>query len=291
MKFSVLLLAIIFVISCQSTNLESQSKPTEEFNKYWYNGDAEITSYRLVQARYGELREGEAVMIFVTEHFSKRSFTKSDVVKGNDVPVLKLNFTKNFETGIYPYSMMNSSFFPVSNGKHSLKVSSSSQEWCGHTYMELLNKGNFELNIHSYFQGEGLNKKSVKRAYIEDDLWSIIRLNPGQLPLGNLEMYPSFFYLRMIHKDAIPYKCTASIKTMGQSTIYTVAYPQLERSLSIEYEAKFPYKILRWEETYPDGKDRKILTTKGEMLKQIKSDYWTKNKSQFSYLRDTLELK
>ena len=36
----------------------------EEFNAYWYAGKAEITSYSLQQARYGELRDGHAVLIF-----------------------------------------------------------------------------------------------------------------------------------------------------------------------------------------------------------------------------------
>jgi hypothetical protein len=41
-----------------------------DFEKYWFNGEAELSSFQLTQARYGELREGKAVMIFVTEPFS-----------------------------------------------------------------------------------------------------------------------------------------------------------------------------------------------------------------------------
>jgi hypothetical protein len=38
---------------------QAQEKPlTEEFKKYWYAGEAEITSYTLKQARYGEMRTG-----------------------------------------------------------------------------------------------------------------------------------------------------------------------------------------------------------------------------------------
>jgi hypothetical protein len=29
----------------------------------WFNGEAELSSFQLTQARYGELREGKAVMI------------------------------------------------------------------------------------------------------------------------------------------------------------------------------------------------------------------------------------
>jgi hypothetical protein len=34
-----------------------------DFEKYWFNGEAELSSFQLTQARYGELREGKAVMI------------------------------------------------------------------------------------------------------------------------------------------------------------------------------------------------------------------------------------
>ena len=52
----------------------SKTKPiktplSEEFKEYWFAGKAEITSYKLEQARYGELRDGSAVLIYVTEPF------------------------------------------------------------------------------------------------------------------------------------------------------------------------------------------------------------------------------
>jgi len=42
---------------------------SKEFKEYWYAGNAEITSYKLDQARYGELREGTSVLVYVTEPF------------------------------------------------------------------------------------------------------------------------------------------------------------------------------------------------------------------------------
>ena len=54
-----------------------ESLPTPEafaeehgaFADYWHQGVAELTRYRLRQARYGEVYDGEAVLIFVTEPF------------------------------------------------------------------------------------------------------------------------------------------------------------------------------------------------------------------------------
>ena len=34
--------------------------PSQEFRDYWYAGEAEITRYKLEQARYGEIHQGDA---------------------------------------------------------------------------------------------------------------------------------------------------------------------------------------------------------------------------------------
>lgn len=115
------------------------NKKHHSFDKYWYDGKAEISSYKLKQGRYGEIHRGTASLIFVTEPFSPQRFVKPYQENKQSISVLKLNFVKKFNTGIYPYSMMTSTFLPI-DSTYSLKVSSSSQEWCGHTYMELKNK-------------------------------------------------------------------------------------------------------------------------------------------------------
>ena len=38
-------------------------------DEYWYQGKAEISRFELQQSRYGEVHQGDAVMIFVTEDF------------------------------------------------------------------------------------------------------------------------------------------------------------------------------------------------------------------------------
>jgi len=116
---------------------------SEEFKKYWYAGEAEITSYKLEQARYGEIREGSAVLIYVTEPFHNQKQVKADGNNQDNIPVLKLNSTKKYLTGIYPYSIMNSTFYPVNDDSHAIKVSFSSQEWCGHVYAQLNNRADF----------------------------------------------------------------------------------------------------------------------------------------------------
>jgi len=290
-----ILFTIILFVSCQENKTTAIDKLEENTSKktYWYNNEAEISSYALSQARYGEMHSGKAVLIFVTEPFSLKKNTKSDTPSKDDVSVLKLNFTKTFNTGIYPYSMMTSTFFPFENGKHSLKISSSSQEWCGHTYMELRGKEKFEVQFSSYFEGESINKVSLQKNYLEDDIWSMIRLTPDDLPIGNTKVIPSFFYLGLLHKELKAYECQLSISKVNDSiTKYVIMYPELERTLTINYEADFPHRIVSWQEAYNSGwgENQKRLTTSATIIETMKTDYWNKHSNKDADLRIKLGL-
>ena len=62
----------LFVVAgCQPSTSEYYNDEAEElssdFKAYWFDGTAEISSYKLIQSRYGDPREGEAVLIYVTE--------------------------------------------------------------------------------------------------------------------------------------------------------------------------------------------------------------------------------
>ena len=55
-------------------------------------------------------------------------------------------------TGIYPYSIMTSTFSPIINSKKAIKISFSAQEWCGNTFIQLNNREEFDVNFYSYFE-------------------------------------------------------------------------------------------------------------------------------------------
>lgn len=292
--FVVLLLFGMFTLpNCrQGFQLKPKYLLSEEQKMYWYENKAEINSYALIQARYGETRKGKAVMVFVTEPFSPRSFTKADFFKRSNIPVLKLNYTKNFETGIYPYSMMASTFFPVDGSSSSVKITASCQEWCGHTFVEMKNRGTLIFDVFSYFEGENQRNK-VRNAIPEDDIWSMIRLFPDKLPLGDVSMVPPMFYLRLMHKDTKAYNCKTTIKKENERTQYILYYPELDRKMTMVFENNFPYRILEWYEEYADGFGQKAqkLITSGKLLKSHKSAYWHQNGHQYVYLRDSLKVK
>src|SRR5205823_3547832 len=79
---------------------------------------------------------------------------------GDDaIEVLKVNFTKKFVTGIYPYSLMFSAFTPTDGGK-TLKTTMSGQEWCGHVFSQLNLRGeNYEAVGFSYLKARATRAK------------------------------------------------------------------------------------------------------------------------------------
>ncbi|MFD1096064.1 septum formation inhibitor Maf [Salegentibacter chungangensis] len=265
---------------------------SEEFKKYWFSGKAEITSYKLEQARYGEVREGTAVLVYVTEDFLPRIQVKANHQDEKNIPVLKLNSTKKFITGIYPYSIMESSFYPVHNNRHALKVSASVQEWCGQVYMQLNNREQFEIISHSYFEGEADKNFTAPQTNLENEIWNIIRIDPSSLPQGETEMIPSFEYLRLQHKPLKPYRVNLNLDTKDSLRIYTINYPDLDRKLKVYFSKDFPYTIEKWEETVKSGfgDNTETITTRTEKMKSLKTAYWKKNRNKDIYLRKKLGL-
>ncbi len=283
------------VQSTTSKNVEQQTlnprQLSQEFQEYWYSGEAEITSYTLLQERYGEIREGTAVTIFVSEDFLPNKQVKADNISEDNISVLKLNSTKNFTTGIYPYSILNSTFSSLEFQDHPEKVASSVQEWCGQMYMQLNLKQNFEIISHSYFENEADQNLSLTKTWLEDEVWNRIRINPEELPIGNMTMIPSFEYLQMRHKERKSYSVIANLKQEDSMSIYQLKYPDLEREMRIFFTTEFPHTIEKWEEIIKIPNDTLGLKTTAKRLKRIKSKYWEKNKNEHSNLRDSLGLK
>lgn len=278
---------------------KSAVNPDSLFGSYWYQGEAEITSYTLEQARYGEMREGKAVLVYVTEDFSKAKQVKLDnpYSAGEDrVNVLKLNMTKNFHTGIYPYSMMMSVFTPIYGDQHpnTLKVTTSSQEWCGHTFTQVnLHDEAYRIQLRSYFESEGDQSVDLDRTLLEDEIWTKIRLTPDELPTGPIRVIAGTFYQRLGHTALQVENAVARLETVGANEqAYTLTYPERNRTLTIRFTTAFPHEIMGWEETYRDGfgANAQMLTTRATRDQSIKSDYWTRNSNADAGLRTALNL-
>lgn len=278
--------------SSSETPGENTAELSPEFKSYWYAGEAELSSYKLQQARYGELREGHAVLVYVTEPFLRDKQVKADRKSDNTVSVLKLNATKKYLTGIYPYSIMTSTFHPVGNDGHALKISNSVQEWCGHVYSQLNNRDEFEIMAHSYFESEADQDLNLPKTWLENEFWTMLRIDPSSIPEGEHQVLPSLEYIRLAH---VPFEAvTAQItnKMDGENGTLTIEYPDLNRVLSIDYATGFPYQIQGWTDTFKSGfgAGAQELVSTAVLNKSIKSPYWTKNSNKDVILRDSLGL-
>jgi hypothetical protein len=281
-----------WMISCEKP--ERKNIDFEEWGKYWFQGNAEISSFDLTQYRYGEPRKGEAVLIFVTEEFSRKNHVKLDEPEkaGRDkISVLKLNQTRDFVTGIYPYHMMLSAFTPTKEKSMGLKFAASSQEWCGQTFTQLNKEGeeSYSGRLFSYFEKEGDQTFSVN-GMMEDDLWNLIRINPSEIPLGNVTMIPSLLFQRLSHSEFKAEPAFIQIKKISENqSQLELNYSSGIRTLKIIYEHQFPFQILEWEEIQTKSNGQKEITqAKRKAVKII--DYWKRNRLEDEFLRRELNL-
>ena len=245
---------------------------SQTFKNHWFDGFAEISSYELTQSRYGQQRIGKAVLIFVTEDFLAKEQVKANQKSKTTIPVLKSNRTKNFLTGIYPYSIMSSSFSSLRKKHPLIKTVASIQEWCGQSYLQLnAREKENTLISHSYFEGEADQNLTLPKTISEDELWNLIRFNPKNLPVGEFDLLPSLEIIRLNHIEPKAVKATASL----QAGTYTLYIPSLQRSLSIQFDPNFPYTIEGWEEKY-DHKGEQYTST-AKRIHTERRQYWQEN--------------
>lgn len=280
-----------------TTSMEFAEKK-RDFNSYWFSGLAELTRYDLKQQRYGEIRDGEAVNVFVTEPFLPDEQVKHEFGDRDDVQVLKLNHYRRFYTGVYPYTLMTSSFVPALTDQPMIKLTSTVQEWCGQVFTQLNRKdeGGWDTQSFSYFQAEGDRDFVLPEALLEDELMTQIRKNPAKLDEGPIEVVPAFHYLRLMHKEPRPYSATATLSepqktdfSDAELRVYTLEFADLDRTLNVYFRPEHPYMIEGWEEIYP-GLDRKEHKTVARRTKSIMLDYWSKNGTDDAVYRDALGL-
>lgn len=292
--FAILFLIATLSISCSKAP-QRENVNFEEWGKYWYQGKAEISSFDLQQYRYGEIREGEAVLIFVTEDFSRKKQVKLDNPQeaGDDkISVLKMNQTRDFVTGIYPYHMMLSAFTPTKEKSQGLKFTSSIQEWCGHSFTQLNLNGEegYSGKLFSYFEKGGDQTISLT-GIAEDDLWNLIRVSPNEIPVGGVTMFPSLLYQRFTHQELVAEEAFIRVQDLSNDRKQLeLTYSSGVRVLKIDFLKEFPYEIMAWEEmqTKSNG-EQEVTKAQRKAIKII--DYWTKNSVEDEFLRHELKLK
>lgn len=263
------------------------------FWKIWGDGQAELSGYDLTFPRYGHPRRGVAVTVFVAETFSNSLRVKAERGKHpatDQFPVMKLNLVKDFQTGIYDYNTMTSSFIGLApaNGRpagSAIKISFSSQEWCGQTYQQLLfDASSIRSTSHSYFDGEADQQNSLDYpadGFSEDEwlLWARGMAGPHLAPgeRRDFQLLRSLETVRLQHVPASWMHTTLSRSTASKRVSVPAGNFQVEKwtiavsdgiSRTAYVEAAPPHRIVRWE------------TSAGERANLLGSErmkYWQMN--------------
>ena len=277
-----------------------RSQAPEGFWDHWGDGQAELSGYELVQPRYGELRHGEAVLVYVTETFTHAQRVKSDGGHDDEYPVLKLNEVRDFPTGIYDYNAMTSSFVRL-DGQQALgvptKVSFSMQEWCGHVWDQLtVDKRRYERVGHSYFDGEG--DRNGRQSLPEDGVFAdsfpiVVRGLAGELvapgETRDVPWLPRFLDTRMQHRELA--WTTATLTRAGapesvdtplgaiDAWRWTVEADGVTTDWFVEDDA--PHRLVKW--TASTGEEARITGT-------YRTPYWQQNRDGDEQHRSKLGL-
>lgn len=256
----------------------------DDFWKRWGDGRAELASYDLTFPRYGELRRGTAVTVFVTETFANSVRVKSDSgrrPKSDEFPVMKLNLIQDFPTGIYDYNMMTSAFVALApvNGRpagSTTKVSFSSQEWCGDTYAQILfDAASARLVSHSYFDGEADETRvlPVPADALDGDALLLWARGFAAPPLDRGErrevrLVKSLRTSRLAHKPVEVGKATLSRQAAPARVTVPAGTFSVERrtveiaggpTWTISVETAEPHRIIQWETS--DGEQASLLAS------------------------------
>lgn len=269
-------------------------------NPKWYEGKAEISVYDLQQNRYNNTHQGEAVMIFVTEDFLSDKQVKNDnYTQKNSVPILKNNQIRRFTTGLYDYSIFTSVFTKsqISNDLTTMKITTSSQDWCGQSYVQLNDaSGYYRVRGFSYFENEGDRDNKIKKHITMDEIYNLIRIDHTQLPVGDFKIIPSTIYHRLRHQELKPY-AAKGIKipyegklTQESATKYIIKIPELSLEYEYTYLNSDLKNILQWKETYPSAFDGQLRSTIATLKHTEWSDYWSKNAKSDAAMREGFKL-
>lgn len=253
-----------------------------EFWDVWGDGFAEVSTYDLVIPRYGEMRNGESILIF--SHEAGPTKGKPDFRDA----VMKANWQKNFQTGVYDYSEMLSALLQLGgNGQQGAlrRLSFSRQEWNGHLFVQAL----FEPN-RIRVSGAGAAPGETELAQqlegkpggqSEDSLvfWARQMSGPFLKP-GESKAVPFLSGLRSA-RDAHTALAWTQINLTRGATLARIEVPAGEfeaetwaaqlangRSYVFQVEKEFPHRILRWQFTSGET---------GELVATERMKYWELN--------------
>ncbi|MBW8887764.1 MAG: hypothetical protein JF616_08405 [Fibrobacteres bacterium] len=282
--------------------------PSAGFLRYWKSGLAEIASYTVDVERYGEMRKGQAVLVYVYEEMDARTRIKAEsdrIPRELRVPVLKLNHVLKFNTGIYDYSILTSVFAGLSGpGVNRFlqprKVSFTSQEWCGNVFHQLIpGPRGLRSEIHSYFEAEGDSIATLayppggdSALYYEDEMPILVRELDGPVQANGtsrkIHLVPGLWERRKRHvplaiAEAVLAKSGPEPFLAQGETVPAMRWTLEAQGVTTTWhvEEASPHTLLGWENSRGE---------KGVLIASLRDTYWEHNHNANAGLRKRLGL-
>jgi hypothetical protein len=245
----------VFQQKPQSPQPEALATPDSLWHSYWQDGKVEVSQYDLQKTIEDSIYHGEATLGFVNEEL--RTDTHLKPMQADDasaVSVLTLNAYQKFGTS----SLMTSTFSPIDTElfRHPLKVSASVQNPSGQAYSQLdLHGRKYVHESKNYLEKNIQEDLEQPATWLEDEVWTRIRIKNSSLPLGEIKMIPSLSYsvvgiaspqATMAKADTNAYVGTDFVgKSLKQ---YQLSFKDQGRTVTIVFERAFPNTIIGWTE-------------------------------------------
>jgi hypothetical protein len=213
------------------------------FLNYWQKIPTEVNRYTLKEDSVVIGEGGLSYRLGYTQGVNERDSVKT----------LRVDFTGKIKRENNDYSTVTTTFLPLNSSirPHALKILNNIQDVQGSstTLLSQVPKA-FQIVNNT----DKLHKEyELERQSLEDEVWAKIRMNPDDLPLGEVEMIPSFAYWQSVGKLPSIQEAKTQINAYSGTEFkgkklkeYKIEYPELKRNLAIIFEGDFPYQIVGW---------------------------------------------
>lgn len=244
-------------------------KPGFGLAALWNDGNAEVSRYDARDVRYGIARASQAVLIVVAEDLLKDRLVKPDRPDARPtVRVLKLNHVRSVPTGVYTYQQMLSAFLGADR-LEAEKLTVSSHEWCGNTFVEWRRDKPF-VAIRTYFEEPGDLDAPFDPgdALFYDALPLKLRgLDFERTRETTVRVVDSLF----VNRPAAPAIAEGRLsvaRATGPAPAWRVTLVRGDRTDVLDFDAAYPHRLLAWQRS--DGGSLRLIDSR-------RFRYWEKN--------------
>ncbi len=264
-----LVLSLALAVAAPAPSTAPVWKPGFGLAPLWNDGNAEVSQYEARDVRYGVARTSRAVLIVVAEDLLRDRLVKPDAPDSRPaVRVLKLNQVRSIPTGVYVYEQMLSAFLRAES-LSPVKLTVSSHEWCGNTFVEW-RRDRPVVQIRTYFESPGDVDAPFELgdALFYDALPLQLRgLDFERTREAAVRVVDSLFLSHPAAPSVAAGRLTVS-RVDAPSPLWRVTLLRGDRRDTFDFEAADPHRLVRWERS--DGGSLRLIDSR-------RFRYWEKN--------------